>query len=619
MAQRLAGEPSNELFDEMRAGKEVTTSTFGTKTGLDVSLLQNNNDVSVQNPLPTDGDSVYCKDIDLDNSDIGDFVAVAETGAEGTICDLFNNIYSILTNTTSDNPKILKIMFKRTIYSHAIGLGCNNIAGGFGSDITIKLLGSSGAVRFTKNYSGLDSNSALLEFGPKAFNGIQIEFNNPSQTCISNITIRKAIEGDMTIQGVQDNGNVDYVGLTNKGHFKIAIQEYGDTPAIDPFGNLRVSEQFTLFDSKQLHDKQPLFWDEDIGGSATSTHNSINACTEMRVTANTNDYVIRQTKQRPNYQPGKGQKMFMTFRSPMNDGITNRIGIFDGTGTNNLTPNNGIFLETDGSLSWNICKNGTISETITQTNWNVDTLDGNGDSGIVLDMTSPQILIIDFEWLGVGRVRVGFVIDGLIYYCHYFNHSNNSDFLSVYMSTPNLPLRYSIETDGTSVGALDHICSTVISEGGQEQTGILRGIDNGTTALTASSTGTTYAVVGIKLKDVYKDITIIPEFFSLICTTNDNFRWDIRLNPTVAGTFTYNDIANSALQEAIGVGTNTVTGGVVIDTGYGKSDFASNRKLVTALRLGSTIAGVQDEIVLCVTPLSNNANFFGSLTVRELL
>ena len=145
--------------------------------------------------------------------------------------------------------------------------------------------------------------------------------------------------------------------------------------------------------------------------------------------------------------------------------------VFDGTGTNNLTPNNGIFFECDGSLSWNIAKNGSITETVTQANWNVDKLDGTGPSGITLEPEATQILIIDYEWLGVGRVRVGFVIDGLIYYVHYFNHANDDTFTSVYMSTPNLPLRYTIETDGTEAAELDHICSSVISEGGLEETG----------------------------------------------------------------------------------------------------------------------------------------------------
>ena len=122
-----------------------------------------------------------------------------------------------------------------------------------------------------------------------------------------------------------------------------------------------------------------------------------------------------------------------------------------------ITPKDGIFFEADGDVSWNICKNGTITESVPQSAWNVDPLDGTGASGITLNLSAAQIAIIDYQWLGVGRVRTGFVIDGLPYYVHYFNHSNNPTFKSVYMSTPNLPIRYDIQTDGTNAGSLDHI------------------------------------------------------------------------------------------------------------------------------------------------------------------
>lgn len=82
-----------------------------------------------------------------------------------------------------------------------------------------------------------------------------------------------------------------------------------------------------------------------------------------------------------------------------------------------------------------------------QSAWNVDKLDGTGASGITVDPTKSQIFVFDFEWLGVGRVRTGLVVDGKIYYFHYFSHANVTNV--VYMSTPNLPLRYELENDGT--------------------------------------------------------------------------------------------------------------------------------------------------------------------------
>ena len=90
------------------------------------------------------------------------------------------------------------------------------------------------------------------------------------------------------------------------------------------------------------------------------------------------------------------------------------------------------------------------------------------------------------QWLGVGRVRVGFNINGVIYYAHYFNNANNLG--SVYMSTPNLPVRYEVSSTGGSV-TLDQICCTVQSEGGNSQMGTIRSINSRDLNTDADTTG----------------------------------------------------------------------------------------------------------------------------------
>jgi hypothetical protein len=423
------------------------------------------------------------------------------------------------------------------------------------------------------------------------------------------------------ITGQRPNSDFVNFAATRNGNFKVAVEEFGDTPSIDSFARLRVSNPETLFDSKQLHDSQPLFWDTSVGGGASATHVPADACTRMEVTAADGDFVIRQTKQRFNYLPGKSSIAFMTFYMPTNGGTVARVGQFCGTGTNNLTACNGIWLENnEGDLYFKVAKDGTTTEAVIQANWNVDPLDGTGPSGVTLDMSAPQILIFDYEWLGVGRIRMGFVIGGVVLYAHNFNHANDPAFTSVYMTTPNNPLRYDLQGSASGGGTLDHICSTLISEGGQQVNGLIHTIDSSTTALAASSANTTYAVLGMRLKSTHVDITVKPIGLSLIATTNNAFRWTLRLNPTVAGTFTYGDLANSSIQYATGVTANTVTGGELIAGGYAsQSTREASEAITSALALGSTIAGVLDTFVLCVTPLNNNTNILGSVTFRELL
>lgn len=576
------------------------------------------------NPLEVSiNEDVNLQDIDFANSDF--------TGWVGDPENLFKSPFSeSITNSGTGSPKQIVLAFMSSLKTIQLGFGENN--GGSFSNLKISLLGSGGATRsiFDESTNDTKLTSKNAEFDNDIANSILIEFYTTDTVSLSNITIQKARYNVVQVQGKQDNGNFGNLSLTNRGNAKVAIQEYGDTPSIDAFARLRVSEPFTLFDSKQLHDKQPLFWDEELGGNATSTHVQADANVEMTVTANADDYVIRQTKQRFNYQPGKGQLLFITFKCSCISGVTRRVGYFDDDGTgDHLTPNNGIFFQTNqttaSGITWNIAKNGTITESVSKDNWNVDTLDGSGDennpSGLQLDLNYVQIAIIDFEWLGVGRVRVGFVINGIVIYTHYFNHSNIFPFDSVYMSTPNLPIRYDIQTDGTNGSTLNHICSTVISEGGVEKTGVLRTVESGDSFVTGYTTGNSYALLGVRLKDLYKDITVIPEGVTVVIGTSDSFKWSLELNPVINGTFTYNDEVNSSVQYAVGTTANTIaTRGIKVGSGGGSTQSReSDVELKTALRIGSTIAGVKDELVLVFTPLSANVSQWSSLNIRELI
>jgi len=389
----------------------------------------------------------------------------------------------------------------------------------------------------------------------------------------------------------------------------------GDGINLDAFDRLRVSETETIFDSKLIYDAAPLFWDDvQTSGTATSTHSVNQASVTLGVSASTAGVRTRQTFMRFNYQPGKSQLIFMTFvldKTGGGTGITRRVGYFDA--------DNGLFLE-DAAGTYKLVRRSKASgsivdDGIAQSAWNLDKLDGTGVSGINLDFSKAQILVTDFEWLGVGRVRMGFVVDGVIRYAHQFLNANNLSV--VYMSTPNLPLRYELTNSGAGVAStLECICASVMSEGGFQRNGILRHKDSA--ALTGLATGVKYAVVGLKLKSPYS-ATVLIENVSALCTTvNDFAHWELIFNPTVAGTFTYSDLTNSTVQTATGTNANTITGGYELGGGYFSTNAPPTSAVENALRLGSTIAGVADSIVLSITPVTNNISAYGSITWREL-
>lgn len=606
----------NGLASSHRTVDDITTEDDCrlNKSIMSVKLNDQNifRNIDFMNPMPVNGPSTFVHDVNITNSSVGTF--------NGSILDIFDNRFSTITDNTSNNPKVITINFERTIQSTSFGFAT---ASGNFSNVVIKW-GITG-VPDQLFYDGSADNTkrTFQNFPtiPLTFSRIIIEFHTADPVSISFFNAAKAYQRISQIQGQSDFDELLNIGATNGGNLKVSVQEYGDTPAIDAFDRLRVSEPFTIFDSKQLYDKQPLFYDENIGGSATSVHSQVHARTRETVTASATDYVIRQTKQRFNYQPGKGQLILLTFQASQETGCTKRVGVFNGTGTNYLTPFNGIFLEiTETDVSWNIAKNGSTTETFTQSNWNVDKLDGTGLSRLTLDLDATQIAVIDFEWLGVGRVRCGFVIDGIITYAHYFNHANLPAYDSVYMSSPNLPVRYDIQSDGTGGGYLDHICSTVMSEGGLELTGVSRSVDTDGNHLDANAADTPYVLIAIRLKTTHLDLTVLPEFISVLSETNDDFRWSLLLNPTYNGTLTWIDLPFNGCQYAFGATANDITDeGVKFDSGYAKSASSVDRQIKTSLRIGSNIDGTRDILVLCITPMSSNADYQGSLTFRELL
>ena len=433
------------------------------------------------------------------------------------------------------------------------------------------------------------------------------------------ITQLTTISGDTTsIDGkVSTEAKQDTIISNQTNGTQITQVRGQDSPSIDAFARWRVSNPETIFDSKQLWDNAPLFWDDSevSGGSTTSTHSTDTASTVMGVALNTVGRRVRQTFMRFNYQPGKSQLILETGTldaSGGGTGITRGWGYYD--------DDNGIFLKDDEGtvqfVSRSKATGSVVNTAVSQANWNLDTMDGNGLSGINLDFTKSQIIIIDLEWLGVGRVRVGFVVEGVPIYCHQFLNANV--LAGVYMSTPNLPLRYEIENDGTGVAStIEHICGSVMSEGGVQDLGILRHNDSG--AVSGLSSGTEYALLGIRLKSTHLDASVLIENLSALATTqNDKAHWNLVLNPAVGGTFTYSNETDSVVQTAIGASTNTITGGTPIDGGYFSTVAPTSISIPNALRLGSKIDGTVDEIVFTIVPITNNITVHGSVTRREL-
>lgn len=398
---------------------------------------------------------------------------------------------------------------------------------------------------------------------------------------------------------------------------------FSDSKALDAFGRLRVSSPKTLLDFKQTVDNLPLFFDDsETSGSGTSSSYQTNkAMTRISVSATTAGTRVRQSKLWGNYQPGKSQLILMTYANiATSTGIKKQCGYY--------WDRWGMYLKhEDGTAYFGIRTYNTgsaVDNDIAQTSWNIDKLDGTGKSGIDIDFTKTNIIIIDFEWLSVGRVRMGFVIDGLIYYAHEFLHANIED--EPYMSNPNAPIRYEISNDGTGAAdSFDTICASVQSEGGQESTAITTYVSRNGTSITLANQDLYTPVLSIRKKSDRICTRIDISNISTLLTTNTNFEWSLFLNPTIAGTdnVSWTDVTNSSLQYDISRdNTNTLSGGYILDGGYGSSSgntrITANSEVTPFLTLGVDIDGTLDEIVLAVKNIDGNGGTcYAGMTLRE--
>lgn len=395
--------------------------------------------------------------------------------------------------------------------------------------------------------------------------------------------------------------------------------------SLDAFGRLRVSEPYTLFDSQNRYAADNQF-DVATTGTGTTTFLSNEAAIKMEVTGAGVGSVTRQSYRSFPYQPGKGLLLLATFvmDSSTSVNLTQSVGYFNAS--------NGVFFKRTGSTNSFVLRSsstptpGTPSDirTVNQADWNGDKLDGTGASGLTLDPSKAQILWMDFEWLGVGSVRCGFIIDGTYITCHTFENAN--EITSVYMTTAILPVRYSIASTTAAVAAsMKAICCSVISDGGYEATSIdhvARRIN-----ATSGSTITTsfYPIVSIRLASTALGAVVIPSSFNFLPTTADNYEIALIKNATLTGP-SWTAVPSDANVEN-DITATAMTGGIIASSSFttgksGPNPLSLDGSYNWDLQLGASLAGVSDIYTLAArvvtTGGAGSGGGVGSLSFYDL-
>ena len=393
--------------------------------------------------------------------------------------------------------------------------------------------------------------------------------------------------------------------------------QYGGAQ-LDAFGRLRVSQPDTLFDSQNRYGKDTQF-DESTATGASSTFLTDESSVRMDVTTTSGSKIVRQSYRSFAYQPGKSLLVLATF--VMNTPKTNlrqRVGYFN--------TQNGVFFQVNGTTKSFVLRSyvtGSVSDarTVNQADWNGDKLDGTGPSGLTLDVSKAQILFMDFEWLGVGNVRCGFIINGEYIICHTFQNANQ--IANVYMTTAILPVRYELENTDTTASAssMKQICSTVMSEGGYQAV-VAGSVVRRTTQLANIDT-TFLPLASIRLKSTDLGAVVLPHVYQFLPVTNQNYEVVLVKNTTLtAPTWVTTDFPNVEYD----VSATAMTGGTIVQSDFVTSS-AQGRAVLTAptgynydLQIGVSLTDVSDIYTVGVRIVSGatKGDGFASFTFYDL-
>lgn len=428
-------------------------------------------------------------------------------------------------------------------------------------------------------------------------------------------TISEGANNEARIQiadGETESGTL--VGVTPDHRLKTI--NLPDDILLDAFGKMRVTNSkiiWAFIPTSGKHNDD--LWNESLTGGATSTFESNKTAIKLSTGTANGDKAIRATNRYFMYVPNRSQFIAMSFN--FEDSQTNvrkRIGQFDEL--------DGFFLELNSSTLRVGLRSSTtgsaVNTLIDQSSWNIDKLDGTGTSGVTLDLTKQQIFIVDYQWLGSGRIRYGFFFNGVVTYCHEILNSNTLD--TVYSNTPNLPFRSEIE-NLAAIGAgadLRVSCFSVSLEGDVLSSGKSLSITSGVTEKTIG--GTEMPIFSVRLKSTFNRLSLRPLQLRFIMTSGTKavlVKTYLNASLTAASWVDKGDI--SQFDES----ATAFSGGTIIDEEYlnvgGSTAIDAEKDLRSELHLGRDISGVSDIYTVTTQTISGTAKVLHAIALKEFI
>lgn len=415
--------------------------------------------------------------------------------------------------------------------------------------------------------------------------------------------------GQIAPGGVRiDVGNGVASPVTSANPLPVRDTTFTSSYLLDAFGRLRSCQPLNLFEvtfEYTIATRRMGLQRNDAG--TTATH--VTPVVELAVPATSGRGIVFQSHRYHQYQPGKSQLIRMT--GYLGDGtFVAGMGYGDDS--------DGIFLERASTGLQIRFRSSTVpDQLIPQSQWNIDKLDGTGSSGITVALNMAHHVVIDLQWLGVGRIRVGIVEDGRVILVHQFDFAMQVSL--PYTRTATLPIRWYAESTGAA-GVAKAICACVTSEGGHPIDPRLLSYAS-LTSKEIGAAGVRTPLVSLRPKAVFGGIAnhlqIIPESARVLLTAADNVLVEIVRDGTLTGaTFAISEVDSAA---EVDVAATAITGGRVVWCDFisqSSRDLETHDMAEWPLTIKANGAD-RDILTLCFTRIAGAASAFYGINWGE--
>jgi hypothetical protein len=522
-----------------------------------------------------------------------------------------------------------------------------------GGNVNAAVTGTVAVSAITGNLAGITGNVTVVDGGGSITVDGTVGVSGTVNANITGGNVNAAVTGTVAVSAISSNvtvvdgggsltvdGTVGISGNVNIGTMpnvnasisggNVNVNAFNDG-LVDAFGRLRVSNPVTLFDTQaRYYDHKQ--YSTSATGNASVTYESDSSSFRCNVGTASGDSVLRETVKTFPYQPGKSLLVYQSFCfNALKANLRQRVGYFGAQ--------NGIFFEANGTTLNMVIRSyssgGIVEDRIPQSQWNTNSMSnsvGTNPCGITLNPALVNIWFCDIEWLGVGTVRVGFIINGQYITCHTFHHANTAstgtaDNTTTYMTTATLPLRLEITNTGATASAsmLRQICSSVISEGGFQLSG--SGNPRAASHLIGApvrlpNDSSFKPVMSIRLKSTNLDAVVIPINYSLVPVSQSVFQYRVYKKAITTGGSWVSSAADSSVEYNL-TPTALVSGDIAEQTFINSSNQSASAPTQESFTFTYQLerepfTGVAYEYVIMMATLGTNQDVYASVEWQEI-